>query len=492
MKALKSIKWRLQIWHSLVLFIVLAALGVTAYQLERARLFGRVDDELQKRFPPVASALRGPPRGPPPDDAFPDEDRPPPPRRAGFHLPPQAIQFFGASDPHDYYYLVKDRRGHELGRSTNTSHYAFFHAVTTPWPGESAPPLVTPHMPAPPPPRTIAEERQIAHFLPSGETVIIGCSIAPELRELRSLAWKLVAAGGVILLFGLAGGAWMASRAMLPIAHISAAAARISSGDLSRRIDVAETESELGQLAAVLNGTFARLEAAFTQQQQFTSDAAHELRTPVSVMLTQTQAALQRERVPAEYREALAACERAAQRMRRLIASLLELARLDAGQELAPPVQCDLAAIVNECIDLVRPLARQKNVQILPQTAPAPVLADPDRLGRALTNLLTNAIQYNRDGGEVRIHLAASDGGAALIVTDTGVGIAPEHLPHVFERFYRADRSRSGDAPHAGLGLAIAKSIIESHGGTISASSTPGAGATFTLHLPLAPALAGD
>src|SRR5204862_5783999 len=128
--------------------------------------------------------------------------------------------------------------------------------------------------------------------------------------------------GGCILLVGLAGGWWLATGAIRPIEGISATAAKISAGDLSQRIDVAETESELGRLAGVLNSTFARLETAFAQQQQFTSDAAHELRTPVSVILTQTQAALARERPAAEYREIIEACQRAAQRMRRLIESL--------------------------------------------------------------------------------------------------------------------------------------------------------------------------
>ncbi|HEX5398329.1 MAG TPA: histidine kinase dimerization/phospho-acceptor domain-containing protein, partial [Verrucomicrobiae bacterium] len=148
---------------------------------------------------------------------------------------------------------------------------------------------------------------------------------------MKMTAWRFAGFGAIILVFGLAGGGWFVSRAMRPIENISSAATKISAGDLSQRINLAETESELGQLAAVLNSTFARLDAAFAQQKQFASDAAHELRTPVSVILTQTQTALTRERAAAEYRETVEACQRAAQRMRKLIRALLELARLDAG-----------------------------------------------------------------------------------------------------------------------------------------------------------------
>ena len=149
-----------------------------------------------------------------------------------------------------------------------------------------------------------------------------------------------------MLLLGLAGGWWVATRAIRPIEAISATAVKIAGGDLSQRINAADTESELGRLAGVLNSTFARLEAAFAQQARFTSDASHELRTPVSVILSQTQTALSRERTSSEYREALEACQRAARRMRKLTESLLELARLDAGQEPMKRERFDLSRIV--------------------------------------------------------------------------------------------------------------------------------------------------
>jgi len=339
--------------------------------------------------------------------------------------------------------------------------------------------------PEPPSIRDLLGFREMVQTLPRGETIRVGCSVVPELKELRRTALNLTAIGGLILLVGLAGGWWLVGRALGPIDGISSAAVKISAGDLSQRINVAETESELGRLAAVLNSTFARLETAFTQQQQFTADAAHELRTPVSVILTQTQTALSRDRYAAEYRETVEACERSAQRMRRLIESLLELARLDAGQETMKRLRFNLAETVNECADQLKPIASQHNVKILKELAPVEITGDAERLAQVITNLLVNAIQYNRPDGEVRVKLEAQPGLAVLTVSDTGPGISAEDRPHVFERFYRGDKSRTASNGNAGLGLAISKAIVEAHGGTISGSSQPGTGTTFTVILPL-------
>jgi heavy metal sensor kinase len=320
-------------------------------------------------------------------------------------------------------------------------------------------------------------------LLPSGEAIMLGCSFAPELKELHRTAFNLTAVGGLILLIGLTGGWWFVSRALRPVENISAAAVKISTGDLSQRINVAEAESELGKLASVLNSTFARLDAAFAQQKQFASDAAHELRTPVTVILTQTQTALNRERSPAEYRETVEACQRAAQRMRKLIHALLELARLDAGQEQMKRLRFDFSSVVNECVALIKPIAEERGVKVVSELAPLEITGDAERLAQVVTNLLTNAIQYNKPGGEVRVKLESQHGMAVFAVSDTGTGILGEDLPHVFKRFYRGDKARADGG--AGLGLAIAKAIIEAHGGVIDISSEEEIGTTFTVRLPV-------
>ena len=497
MKIFKSIKWRLQIWYGLILVVVLAGFGFTSYQLERNRQFRRVDDELHRRFSVLANALRRPPpRGPdaepfdrPPPGRFPDDG--PPSQlsrpRPAFHLPLEDAHFFGTNDPDDFYFKIKmavEQDDTEVARSDNYPKTQFGPAFDNYFvqvnhigtlPGKrAAPPLTV----------NFKELRVTENILPSGELIVVGCSIEPELKELRLVALTLTGVGAAILLLGLVGGGWMVSRAIRPIQEISATAVKISAGDLSQRINVAETESELGQLAAVLNSTFARLETAFAQQKQFASDAAHELRTPVSVMLTQTQTALNRERDAASYKQTVEACQRAAQRMRKLIESLLALARFDAGQEVLRRQRFDLCKTVSDCAEMVQPLADERGAKISVEAKPLEIIGDSERLAQVVTNLLTNAIQYNQPGGEVRVKLESQNDLAVLTVADTGQGIAAENLPRVFGRFFRADESRTG-AGNAGLGLAIAKAIIAAHGGTIEVASEVGKGSTFTLRLPV-------
>jgi signal transduction histidine kinase len=496
MKIFNSIKWRLQIWYGLILVVVLAGFGFTAYQLERNQQMNRIDNELHQRIGILANALHRPP--PPPRRPEQDFNRPPPdqPPDDGtlgqnqrppleFRLPPEAEHFFDTNDPNNFYYTINSLRPtvKQIARSTNVPNPPFNISIAVGSLGSANAFSNFPaHFITPPPVQTIDSYREIDELLPSGEIIFVGCSIAPELRELKLLAWKLAGFGGIILFFGLAVGNWFVSRAIRPINSISTAAVKISAGDLSQRINVAEAKSELGQLAAVLNSTFARLESAFAQQKQFASDAAHELRTPVSVILTQTQTSLNRERSAEDYKQTIEACQRAAQRMRKLISALLELARLDAGQEVLKRLRFDFAKTIADCIEQVKPIADERGVKIFAELSSLEISGDSERLAQVVTNLLTNAIQYNRDGGEMRVKSESHNGLAILTVSDTGAGIAPEDFSRVFERFYRADKSRSSG--NAGLGLAISKAIVEAHGGTIEVSGEEEVGAIFTVRLP--------
>jgi len=481
----KSIKWRLQLWYGLVLVAVLVGFGVTAYQLERNRQFRRVDDEIHRRIGSVVQQLHRPPRGPrqgPPEEGFPppefrEGDMPgpgqqPPP----FKFTPQLAALFDTNNPDQYYFAVERRNGEEVAHSDFQPPASI--AELRPHEEDTSSPT------SPQPPVTLTGQwREFHEHLPSGETIYVGCSIAREQKELRLEALVLLGVGGVILFFGMAGGWWFVGRALRPISEISSTAAKISAGDLAQRINSEDAESELGQLIAVLNATFARLETAFAQQKQFASDAAHELRTPVSVILTQTQMTLNRERDAAGYKQTVEACQRAAQRMRKLIETLLELARFDAGQEVLKRQPFDLSRIVSDAAEMIQPLAGEQNVKIVSNLKPATITGDSERIFQVITNLLTNAIQYNRPNGEVRLKSEVHDGLAILEISDTGNGIAAADLPHVFERFYRADKSRTG-AGNSGLGLSICKAIVEAHGGTIEVSSVEAVGTTFTVRLP--------
>jgi two-component system, OmpR family, sensor kinase len=508
---LNSIRWRLQIWYGLILVAVLAGFGATAFQLERGRVYRDVDYELQHRADVLRQLLRQPPRnrgpegpraGPPGQPAFdgpPEDQRSEGPRRRDFggdqqgprefHLPPMQAHLFDETDTNGFYFVIWRRDGTELARSTNAPALT---RIMEPPPVKServagnpennvAPELRGP--PKPQPSEMNGMFRESTLITPPGERILVGRSIVPQLHELRTSAMMLTGVGAGILLLGLVGGWWLASRAIRPIEAISATAVKISAGDLSQRINVGETESELGRLASVLNSTFARLDAAFAQQQQFTSDAAHELRTPVSVMLTQTQTTLNRERSAAEYRETLESCQRAAQRMRRLIESLLELARIDAGQQQMKRLRFDLAQTARDCVTLIEPLAETRHMKISCDLPPLECVGDSERLSQVITNLLTNAITYNKENGEVRVHGEAKNGSVILTVSDNGVGISAEALPHVFDRFYRADSSRTSG--NTGLGLAISKAIVEAHGGEIVVSSQPDVGSVFTMRLPV-------
>jgi heavy metal sensor kinase len=491
---LKSIKWRLQLWYGLILVAVLVGFGVTAYQLERNRIFRRVDDELHHRVNALAQQLHRPPHGALRGDPV-DDDRPPPdqfmgdlpPGRGGphpkFELTPQLAALFDTNTANDFYFVIHGPDDKEIARGGNVPAGERREPEPDRPPDQAAPAENAPRQPGPPQPMNLRGLRTLAQTLPSREQIEVGCSIAPELHQLQMTALTLAGFGGFILLLGFGGGWWFVGRALRPISEISSTATKISAGDLSQRINTAEAESELGQLAAVLNSTFARLETAFAQQKQFASDAAHELRTPVSVILTQTQTALNRERDAASYKQTVEACQRAAQRMRRLIESLLELARFDAGQEVLKRMSFDLAQTAAECMQLVQPLADERKVQIIPELCPMLFAGDPERLAQVVTNLLTNAIQYNRPDGEVRVKLSATGGLAVLEIANTGKGIAPEDLPHVFERFYRVDKSRTG-AGNSGLGLSICKAIIEAHGGTIEIFSTEKTGTSVVVRLP--------
>jgi two-component system OmpR family sensor kinase len=521
----QSIKWRLQLWHGLILVIVLAGFGFTALRLERGRQFRQIDDQLHDRLRGIMNIVRPPPGRPPrgdgrfgdgPRDGRPPGDRPrnhQPPEEARERFPmvdsfdlERVAARFDETDTNGFYYIIKSLDGKELARSANAPLRPIYDSTFPPPPqpnpvvdapldAGNSPEAIRLRPPGRPriPPRTRGYFREVTGgaiqtaYRPEnsdGFYVYVGRSIAPEVRELRLTTWKLSGVGAVVLLFGLAGGWWIASRAMRPVQDISTTAAKISGTDLSQRINVADTENELGQLAGVLNSTFSRLETSFGQQRRFTADAAHELRTPVTVMLTETQTTLKRERSAEEYRQTVEVCQRITQRMRRLIETLLELARLDAGQEQMKRIKFDLSGTVHECVELILPLADERNIKIHHDVVATECAGDSERLSQVVTNLLTNAVQYNKNGGIIRVKLERQENSAVLTVTDSGNGIAAEDLPRVFERFYRAEKSRSSG--NAGLGLAICKSIVDAHGGTIEATSKEGEGATFTIRLPCA------
>lgn len=319
-----------------------------------------------------------------------------------------------------------------------------------------------------------------------GDCILVGVHIGtPQARLARLAAMVLVGALAAILL-GLGGIALIVHPALRPLRDISDTAHRVAAGDLSARIPPApRAPRELLDLSVDLNRAYAALEAGFARERRFTSDAAHELRNPIAVILSETQLALRRDHEPAEYRETLQACEYTAQEMRSIVESLLQLARLEGDSTPAGRVPLDLAALARKAADTLRPAAEAKNTTLSVPDAPCPVSGNPDQLLRLILNLASNAIDYSPAGATVRIACSRTLAAAVLSVSDNGPGIDPADLPHLFDRFYRASRSRTRDSGHVGIGLALCKAIAEAHGGTISVSSPPGGGATFTATFPL-------
>ena len=222
------------------------------------------------------------------------------------------------------------------------------------------------------------------------------------------------------------------------------------------------------------------LKRAFAREKQAAADISHELRTPLAALLTTLDVGLRKSRPPEEYRELLADCRAAGQQMSQLVERLLALARLDAGVDTLRPQRIDAAALAEQCATLVRPLAEARDLQLkVVRNGPVPVHTDPDKLREVVTNLLHNAIEYNRPRGSVELSVSQENGHLCLEVRDTGIGIKPEAREQIFERFYRADSSRHAEGLHAGLGLAIVKGYVDLMGGSISVESQEGQGSTF-------------
>ena len=279
---------------------------------------------------------------------------------------------------------------------------------------------------------------------------------------------------------------WVAARqGLAPLKRITSTARRLSAEQLGERIDAQDAPTELRDLGEAFNGMLDRLEASFQRLSEFSADIAHELRTPVSNLMTETQVALSRSRSADEYRETLHSNLEEFDRLARMVNDMLFLAKADNGLPPRPAESVSLETEAQALVEFYEALADEKRVH-LQITGAVTVPGDRLMLRRALSNLLSNAIRHTPPGGAVEIRMAATDGKATLAVSNPGSPIPPDRLPLLFERFHRVDASRSSQGEGAGLGLAITRSIVEAHGGRIDAESAEGL-TTFTVHLPHMP-----
>lgn len=292
----------------------------------------------------------------------------------------------------------------------------------------------------------------------------------------------------LLLLLASAGGYWLSRRALAPVDQITREARSISAQNLSRRLVVPPTGDELQNLSETLNDMLERLEQAFRRITQFTGDASHELRTPVALMRTRAEVILRRPRSEEEYRETLRQILEDLQRTSSLIENLMLLARADSGTEALQRTRINLVECVGEACLEGRTLAETKQISFREELPAFPVWIEGDwtSLQRLFLILLDNAVKYTPPQGRINVSLKLSNGWAVTEVRDTGIGIAAEDLPHIFVRFFRADRARSRETGGAGLGLSIGQWIAQAHGGTIKAFSEPGEGSVFQVLIPLA------
>jgi signal transduction histidine kinase len=466
-----SLRVRLLRWYAVIVVAVIVMVGAAVCLVTwRARL-AKVDAELTVRAEAIASSVERGVGG-----AFDVE------------LSADVTAYFQDARSRPYYAVWSDQ-GQLIDRSEPD-----LAVIGPPRPGA----------------RTSAQGREMV-IARRGLTVLVGRSISDVWAEL----WGLAGTIAIVALAGVAaslGGAWLlAGRALAPVQRINETARRMADGDLGARIAVERTDTELGQVASALNLAFDRLRESVERQRQFTADASHELRTPVTTIMAELEWAMLRDRPAADYRESLETCHRAGARMQSLIEALLTLARADSGELAVRRVSVRLDALVEEAIELVRPVARQRGVTLRAALIPLTIAGDPDRLRELLSNLLFNGVAYNRAHGVVTVELerasatgrlerASATGGleraratgelacdgtdVLLRVHDTGIGIDPEDLPRVFDRFYRGERAREREPAGAGLGLALVRWIVEAHGGTIDCTSERDCFTTFVVRFP--------
>ncbi len=323
----------------------------------------------------------------------------------------------------------------------------------------------------------------------NGRRYLLDCggSKLPQEQVLREFMVMLAFGVPVILLMAAAGGAVLVRKALHPVRRIIDAAKAITSSNLGQRLPVARTSDEIENLSVVLNQMIARLEEAFRHSQRFSADASHELRTPLTIMRVELESVSQEPGLDATTREKIASILEETDRMGKMVEGLLAISRLDTGEAIINVSRFDLSALVAATAEQIALLAEEKGVTVKFQAfKPVEVSGDRFRIQQVIVNLLDNAIKYSPAGGLIVLHTGAAGDEAVFEVFDEGPGIPVEALPHIFERFFRADTVRTHSVNGMGLGLSIVRSICLAHGGTVEAANRPEGGCCITVRLPRA------
>ena len=319
-------------------------------------------------------------------------------------------------------------------------------------------------------------------------TLVLAASLRDSQQLIQQILLGLGIAIPVVLLLSSAGGLFLANRALSPVAAIARTARSITAADLSRRLAIDGPDDEIGQLAATLNAMLDRLEQAFERERQLTADVSHELRTPLAMLKTQLSLARSRPRDNATLIQMMADMENDVDRMTRLTEQMLILARVEQDKPLELDI-VDLKSVLQSAVERIMGQAEPRQVEVTLSAfgeSPLQVEGNEERLLQVFLSLMDNAVKYAGAHGQVTVETLREGKSVAVTIFNTGVAIAPEHIPHLFERFYRADSARSQETGGFGLGLAIAAAIVKAHNGQIRVSSQPNMGTTVKVTFPIA------
>jgi len=474
MNFIHSIKFRFTIWYLVILGVVLVILSSGVYFYLSYTLHRNLDRELQGRATQIANfrdivAIVA-------EGRFEEEMGE---IIAFYYHDGKELSYVSPRDiiiPIDDEIVEQAVSGHSLFTTIETMEGTRVRVFTMPFsPDEPYFMLGDPIRPGEP----------LTRVKVNPEALLIGRPMGDIESALAGLMQTLLFAVPLTILVAGGGGLFLARRAFKPVDDITQTALDIEETDLSRRIAVG-TKDELGRLAITLNQMIERLEKAFKRQQQFTSDASHELRAPLAVIQAESTLALQKDRNTSDYRQSLEMISQETKHMAKIIDHLLTLARADAGKEQFSFEDIDLIVLLSELKSDVDVLCHDKGLNfMLKDSDNLIVKGDRTRLRQLFLNLIDNAIRYTQKGGMITVSPSQEGQMAVISISDTGIGIPLEDVPHIFERFYRVDKARSRSEGGSGLGLAISQYIAEAHRGKIEVESKLGSGSTFTVSLPV-------
>jgi heavy metal sensor kinase len=448
-----SIRWRLTLWNTLALAVVLLGFSAVVYTMMHHALYERVDHSL-------GSVLQ---------------------------------ELEGKSNPDLRYWIKEAKEHHNMlcvvysqgNVEERTEELASVNVPAMPAPNGRERNYADMTLPVLGHQRTL---QATVNLKGRDLTLLVMTGLEEVDQELRELLVVLAIAVPASLM-GAGGLAYfLARKALAPMKRLHRLTEQITADHLDRRLPIANPNDELGHLTGTINAMITRLERSFVEIRRFTADASHELRTPLTAIRTETEVALGRPSMPSEHQHLLGSILEECERLTQLTDQLLTLSREDAGVARQVREQVDLRALVSGVVDTMRTVAEAKGLHLhLVGSAAVLVHGDEARLRQVFYNLLDNAIKYTPEGGTVEVRVETKDQVAVVTVRDTGIGIAPEHLSRVFDRFYRVDKARTRAEGGTGLGLSIAKMIVTAHGGQIELASVPGQGTACTVTLPTEP-----